>query len=57
MEIEFLFDPTLVEQQPCPSCRMHMMLARIQQNRPDHDMHVFRCSTCQRSESAAVKYK
>ena len=51
-------DNTPINARPdCPQCAAQMYLARIEPERPGHDLRTFECPRCQHVETAVVKFK
>jgi hypothetical protein len=40
----------------CPQCASQMYLARIELEKPGHDLRTFECPRCQHIETAVVKF-
>jgi predicted RNA-binding Zn-ribbon protein involved in translation (DUF1610 family) len=41
----------------CPNCGTRMWLARIEPDKPDHDLRTFECPQCDHTETVVTKYK
>jgi hypothetical protein len=46
-----------IDHPPCPKCGTHMWLARIEPDKPGHDLRRFECPACNDSICIEVKYK
>jgi DNA-directed RNA polymerase subunit M/transcription elongation factor TFIIS len=42
---------------PCNKCGATMLLARIEPDKPGHDLRTFECPKCEHSETVVVKFK
>jgi hypothetical protein len=55
---EYTLDNTPINARPdCPQCAAQMYLARIEPEKPGHDLRTFECPRCQHVETAVVKFK
>jgi len=54
-----IFNPqrASIDQPSCPKCGLPMWLARIEPDKPDHDLRTFECPECELSETKVVKFK
>jgi hypothetical protein len=41
----------------CPACRVQMWLARIEPDKPGHDLRTFECPRCQNEMTEVVRYR
>ena len=49
--------PGVTFQMLCPTCGNPMWLMRISPFDDVHDLRTFKCQVCERTESAAIKFK
>jgi hypothetical protein len=42
---------------PCTKCGTVMLLARIEPDKPGHDLRTFECPKCEHSESVVIKFR
>ncbi len=42
---------------PCPRCGAQMSLARIEPEKPGHNLKTFECPQCEHSETVVVEYR
>ena len=55
---EYTLDNTPINARPdCPQCAAQMYLARIEPEKPGHDLRTFECPRCQHVERAVVQFK
>ena len=55
---EYTLENTPISARPdCPQCSAQMYLARIEPEKPGHDLRTFECPRCQHVETAVVKFK
>ena len=54
---EYTRENTPISARPeCPMCAVQMYLARIEPEKPRHDLRTFECPRCQHVETAVVKF-
>ena len=46
-----------IDHASCPKCGSAMWLARIEPDKPDHDLRTFQCPNCEHTETKVVKFK
>ena len=46
-----------IDHPSCPKCGSPMWLARIEPDKPDHDLRTFECPNCEHAETKVVKFK
>jgi hypothetical protein len=49
--------PHVLDRPLCPKCAQLMWLARIEPDKPDHDLRTFECWECDYTETFVVKYR
>ena len=55
---EYTHENTPINARPdCPLCATQMYLARIEPEKPGHDLRTFECPRCQHVERAVVQFK
>ena len=55
---EYALENTPINERPeCPTCWAQMYLARIEPEKPGHDLRTFECPRCRHVETAVVKFK
>jgi hypothetical protein len=55
---EYTLENTPINAGPdCPLCAAQMYLARIEPEKPAHDLRSFECLRCQHVETAVVQFK
>jgi hypothetical protein len=47
----------LIDRLFCPKCGSAMWLARVEPDKPDHDLRTFECPNCEHTETKVVKFK
>ena len=46
-----------VDRPNCPKCGTRMDLARIEPDKPDHDLRTFECTACAHVETVVTRYR
>jgi hypothetical protein len=55
---EYTLDNTPINARPdCPQCTAQMDLARIEPEKPGHDLRTFECPRCHHLETAVARFK